>query len=203
MDYRFPYFGPLFLEMTAEDSLISRLLSAGKKNKTEDNLIRHRLAGEVDDEYSLNSLQWFKSEFENYYQTYMNVLFERMGDSAFKGRRPTGWEMEALWINYQKARDHNPLHNHSGDISFVIYLEIPDELVKEKELMDGKNTNAGPGVISFNYHNDEKFSMTVFSKLPEVGDIFMFPSWLKHSVMSFRSEVERVSVAGNITIQYE
>ena len=84
MDYRFPYFGPLFLEMTAEDSLISRLLSAGKKNKTEDNLIRHRLAGEVDDEYSLNSPQWFKSEFEKYYQTYMDVLFERMGAPAFK-----------------------------------------------------------------------------------------------------------------------
>lgn len=202
MKYVFPYFGPVFLEMKAEESLIKRLISVGKKNRKEENNVSHLLSGSFNNEYSMDNLDWFKSEFEEHYKTYMGALYERLGENAHKGKKPIGWELDALWINYQGAKDHNPTHNHSGDISFVIYLKIPDELVKEKESMEGK-TNYMPGSIAFDYQNDERFSITSYAKLPEEGDVFMFPSWLKHSVMSFNSDVERVSVAGNIYIKYD
>ena len=44
------------------------------------------------------------------------------------------------------------------------------------------------------------FGISGFSKLPVVGDILIFPAWLKHHVMAFQSDVERISVSGNITL---
>ena len=36
--------------------------------------------------------------------------------------------------------------------------------------------------------------------MPEVGDLVMFPAWLRHYVNDFKSEGERISVSGNITL---
>ena len=45
--------------------------------------------------------------------------------------------------------------------------------------------NEGPGMIHFEYGQHIDFSIGAFSKLPEVGDIFIFPAWLTHYVFSF------------------
>ena len=37
------------------------------------------------------------------------------------------------------------------------------------------------------------------SHFPEVGDLFIFPAWLKHYVAPFKADVERISVSGNIS----
>ena len=39
--------------------------------------------------------------------------------------------------------------------------------------------------------------------MPEVGDFFIFPSSLNHSVNNFQSEGERVSVSGNLKVSHE
>ena len=30
-----------------------------------------------------------------------------------------------LWVNFQKKHDFNPVHNHKGAVSFVIWMKIP------------------------------------------------------------------------------
>ena len=40
--------------------------------------------------------------------------------------------MEALWCNWQTAGDFNPPHDHGGDLTWVIYLKIPEELKSNK-----------------------------------------------------------------------
>ena len=42
--------------------------------------------------------------------------------------------MNRLWVNYQKKYEFNPLHDHSGMFSFVIWMKIPYEHDNEKEL---------------------------------------------------------------------
>ena len=37
--------------------------------------------------------------------------------------------------------------------------------------------------------------------MPEVGDLIIFPAWLQHHVNSFKADVERISVSGNLNWQ--
>ena len=65
------------------------------------------------------------------------------------------------------------------------------------------HNNLGPGMIEFDYGADLPFNISSFSYLPDVGDLFIFPAWLKHHVFAFKSDVERISVSGNINFKYK
>ena len=104
--------------------------------------------------------------------------------------------LASLWINYQKANEFNPPHDHDGKLSFVAYLQIPEELKKENAAYRGKS--CGPGGIQFIYGNGPRDCVTYMSFFPEENDIFIFPAWLKHWVAPFKSDCTRISVSGNI-----
>ena len=106
-----------------------------------------------------------------------------------------------MWVNYQRKLEYNPPHSHSGDLSFVIYLQVPNELVEERNESVGKRRNFGPGAICFEYgFHDAQFCISDGFRFPEVGELLIFPAWLKHYVFAFKSDVERVSVSGNIKL---
>ena len=69
--------------------------------------------------------------------------------------------------------------------------------------MAGVHNNDGPGKIVFEHGVDMPFSIGQFNRLPEVGDIIIFPAWLTHYVHAFKSDVERISVSGNINFTNE
>ena len=104
--------------------------------------------------------------------------------------------MSALWINYQKANEFNPPHDHDGKLSFVIYLQIPEELKKENKEYKGRS--CGPGGIQFLYGDGPRDAVTYMSYFPQERDMFIFPAWLKHWVSPFKSNCTRISVSGNI-----
>ena len=103
--------------------------------------------------------------------------------------------LSALWINHQKSNEYNPPHDHDGKLSFVIYLQIPEELKKEHETYKGKS--CGPGGIQFLYGNGPRDCVTYQTAFPEEGDMYIFPAWLKHWVAPFKSDCVRISVSGN------
>ena len=37
------------------------------------------------------------------------------------------------WVNFQKPGEFNPIHNHSGVVSGIIFIDIPDEISDERE----------------------------------------------------------------------
>ena len=104
--------------------------------------------------------------------------------------------MTALWINYQKQNDFNPPHDHDGKLSFVIYLQIPDELKKENANYKGKS--CGPGGIQFVYGDGPRDCVTYQSFMPEENDMYIFPAWLKHWVAPYKSDCILISVSGNV-----
>ena len=89
---------------------------------------------------------------------------------------------------------------HSGDLSFVIYLQVPKELKKEAADRAGEHNTSSPGSINFHHGLKMAFSITEFVKFPEVGDLFIFPASLQHWVYPFSSDVERISVSGNVVM---
>lgn len=100
------------------------------------------------------------------------------------------------WIVSQYKNEYNPWHTHSGDISAVIYLKIPDGMndFVEKELEDHYPSS---GMIQFMSGEKQSFRKDTINFIPEVGKLVIFPSWLKHSVFPFYVEGERRSMSFN------
>ena len=184
--------GPCVLRMKIVDDLKKLLLTEGKKN-TKD--FTTRLAGIIEKETGYD--EEAKAKVVPYLSNYLGVydqMYEKFINKKYE-KRPH-YVMSALWINYQKAGEFNPPHDHDGKLSFVIYLQIPEELKKEQT--DYKGKSCGPGGIQFVYGDGPRDCVTYQSFFPEEGDIFIFPAWLKHWVAPFKSDCVRISVSGNV-----
>ena len=114
------------------------------------------------------------------------------------------YQMVQWWVNYQKQGDFNPLHNHSGIYSFVIWLKIPTHWKDQEKLpiAHGVNSNEISNFV-FHYVNIlGRGSSYVYRMCPEVeGVMLFFPSSLSHIVYPFYNcDEDRVSVSGNIVL---
>jgi uncharacterized protein (TIGR02466 family) len=108
--------------------------------------------------------------------------------------------LTSLWINYMKNNEFNPSHTHSGDLSFVIYLKVPNDLKEENKKYIGTDP-CGPGGISFvNDLKSDKMIVSEVNIFPEERECYIFPSKLHHMVFPFKSNCERISVSGNINM---
>jgi|TARA_R100001086_G_scaffold44124_1_gene19495 hypothetical protein len=184
--------GPCVVKLKIQDHVRELLLQEGKKSKED---YRTKLAGILDHETGYGEES--KKKIIPYLSQYLGVYDQ--GYEKFKGKkydkRPE-YVVSALWCNFQRQHEFNPPHDHDGRLSFVIYLQIPDELKKEHKEYVGKS--CGPGGIQFVYGDGNRDAITYQSHFPEEGDMFIFPAWLKHWVAPFKSDVERISVSGNV-----
>ena len=183
--------GPCVLKLKIKEEFRKLLLKEGKNN-VED--YTSKLAGILDKETGYGELS--KNKALPYLSQYIGV-YEQAYNKWFNKPevKKSEYVLSALWINYQKPNDYNPPHDHDGAISFVIYLSIPDKLKKEHREYMGKS--CGPGGIQFIYGNGPRNCITYQSFMPEEGDMYIFPSWLKHWVAPYKSNCTRVSVSGN------
>jgi hypothetical protein len=107
-----------------------------------------------------------------------------------------------MWVNFQKKYEYNPLHNHNGMFSFVIWIKIPYNLEKEKENDIAKNSiyDGSIGNFSFIYKTETSIQMEFIPMEKKMeGYCTIFPAHLHHMVYPFyTSDEERVSISGNI-----
>ena len=193
--------GPHTIETQIDQEFADILLEKGNESRAKNLYHTKSLAGQIENEYYYEDFkEWFTPLFDPFISSYqMGAMNE--GLHIFK-KPVIGYEMISLWINYQQANEYNPPHNHGGDVSFVIYLQVPEEIVKENEETKHLHNNPGPGVICFDLGPDMPLSVTRVGKMPQVRDIFIFPAWLTHYVHAFKSDVERISVSGNLNFLY-
>ena len=184
--------GPCVVKVKITDEFKKLLLTEARKNKLD---YTDKLAGILDKEtgYSDESKTLIVPEISKYLGVY-DQMFEKFINKPYQ-KKPH-YIMTALWINYQKQNDFNPPHDHDGKLSFVIYLQIPDELKKENAAYKGKS--CGPGGIQFVYGDGPRDCVTYQSFMPEENDMYIFPAWLKHWVAPYKSDCIRISVSGNV-----
>jgi len=110
-----------------------------------------------------------------------------------------------LWVNFQKKGEFQPIHNHSGVFSFVIWMDIPYHSKDEGNLPTAKtsNKNHQGGNFSFVFSDGTRRSVGehVIEMSPEMnGYCCFFPSDLSHQVYPFyTSDKDRISISGNIS----
>ena len=118
-------------------------------------------------------------------------------------------ELSSFWANYQKKHEFNPIHNHTGLFSFVIWLKIPyehEEQCKLPFLKDMPEESKNPGEFQF-------FALDAFGKIKnygyrlgkeDEGRMLFFPSDLRHCVYPFyETDENRVSISGNLNFSYK
>ena len=119
--------------------------------------------------------------------------------------------IDAIWGNVQRSGEVNPPHAHTGMFSFVIFTKneltlekTTDNKFEKKIEYNALQYQPTLGHLVLNYGEEQFYSWDKYFIWPEVGDIIMFPSWLRHFVYPHYEEGKvRVSVAGNISVIQE
>ena len=102
------------------------------------------------------------------------------------------------WVVSQYAGDFNPVHIHDSQLSGVFFLKIPPGYEEEFRREDHYPS---VGCLEFLGSVPNTFSKHSYMAKPQIGDLYIFPSWLSHQVYPFRSEGERRSMAFNIHLR--
>jgi len=110
--------------------------------------------------------------------------------------------LHKFWVNFQNKHEFNPIHNHGGVLSFVIWMKIPTHYSEQHALPLSANSNCkAASNFCFTYsdvlgaHQDYHINMSDVQE----GWILVFPSQLRHMVYPFyECDEERVSISGNI-----
>ena len=189
LDYTIFHWGPLLFrtKIRPEDLKALRKLGNESNEVWSDNL-----AGIIKGEYKIDSPKYTKIitpylraygvAYKNWYAVNLNAI-----------------ETTSAWVNYMKEGESNPPHiHHNCHLSSVLVLDVPDKIKKEQKAWKG--TGDGPAALNFFIGNPQNFHANAFGFRPEIGDFFIFPWNLTHSVSSFRSKATRITVAANFKV---
>ena len=166
--------------------------------------INDRLAGNIDSSYEIyDKGGWFTEnvllECGIKYEKHYGNIWSKV---PITGSHP--FTLSSMWVNYQKQYEFNPLHDHTGVFSFVIWMQIPTDYEDQKQISIAKDSNVD--VVSnfvLNYHNTlGMIAQHVYAMSKEMeGTMLFFPSQLMHSVYPFfNCNKDRISISGNISI---
>lgn len=163
---------------------------------------RERLAGNISQSYQIEDKDnWFwKNVLED-----MVLSYESIFTPAFKttNYHSVPYCLLDFWANKSKETEFNPLHDHAGVYSFVIWMKIPTDYKEQHNLPHVRGTNSPcASDFTFVYHDILGKTRTrhyLLNKDSE-GTILFFPSQgMGHMVYPFyESKEERVTISGNI-----
>lgn len=185
--------GPCVLRSRISKEFHAALLSESETSRKNELNWQDKLAGIIKEEYQLRDKSMFIEPLGRFFAMYHHAFKQWTNLPDLPAPR---YQLRDLWVNFQKAGEFNPPHDHAGALSFVTYLRVPDELKQEFE--EYRGTSSGPGGITLLYGEGNKQAITMQQIFPAERDIIIFPAWLKHYVAPFRSDVTRISVAGNV-----
>ena len=116
------------------------------------------------------------------------------------------WNLNSLWVNFQKKHEFNPMHDHGGVYSFVIWMQIPTSYEEQRKLPICAESNADGNISNFAFtftNTLGRICQFVYNMEKDAeGYMVIFPSELKHEVFPFyENDGERISISGNVDIQ--
>lgn len=105
------------------------------------------------------------------------------------------------WVNINSKYSYNKQHIHGGDVvlSVVYYAKVP----KDSGTFYFKCPSSRMDKISYLGIDRDNFFATHREKLPEEGDVIVFPGWMEHGVNQSMSDEDRISYAFNCRVKHE
>jgi len=191
------------IEKSLSKDVLKKLNAYIKKNalkkynpKLAGNISKSFVIKDKDDWFFNNVLKINIHEYQARYRTRATVPLVLTKDCQYK--------LHDLWVNFQKKYEFNPIHNHSGVFSFVVWMKIPSSYKKECELPFVKNSNTKcPNTFQMLFINSlGNIGQLDYNLEPsDEGKMLFFSSKYSHCVYPFYlSNKERISISGNISL---
>ena len=195
--------------------IVSDLISITDKSINSNEDFGYALAGQVKNEKVLTKKDlghiwtWFEDEVSLYIKKILKDI-----DTRFRNKLASSKNLEidalieSMWTVSQIENEYNPVHYHTEiksfedispncQVSSVMYLKTPNKSSRKI-----KNKKSDPdGAIEFisQGFGTELQSLSIGSRRfkPVVGHLYIFPSWLLHTVYPFVGKGERRSISFN------
>ena len=207
MKFDFVYLGQTVLKYEVPLEIFVGLNDIYEKRKKELPKANKQLVGKIEDEVSLffdgppndkinphnflstDILQWFDSTFEHY------LAWNKIGEN----RR----HINSIWVNEMKAHEYNPIHIHQGKIftglSSVMIMKLPTntgiEYSAPEKPMNGRLQIIGAAA--------GQFAKTDYSPNSKIGDFYVFPYDMRHTVYPFNGTKEkRRTLVCNVDVEH-
>lgn len=196
------YWGPFVGIDKLSDEVCVELLRRANLAKDRNDNASSGLAGHFKTEY------YFTKDDKKYFveQTRLNWdnYIKKAREYYDKDIGENGLKLDSLWVNFMSPGDFNPVHTHTGDLSFVIFLDVPKELEIENEEEKNNDKFGGPAAITFMWgETSGNQCITQNTRLPKTGDFYIFPASTRHMVYPYKSNVNRISMSGNLMFRDE
>jgi len=184
------------------DSIPKNHINYLKKNIDFSKKANEKLAGCIREEYFYNN---WSEDFERFFieSSINHKNIQEYLKSIYMLSKNVPYYLKALWVNKQKKYEFNPIHNHTGALSFIVFLKIPYDL-KEEDKVFPKN-NATPSVTSRLTFLGNRLLGGIYQLVINVDKSFenkmlVFPASLYHMVYPFYTSNDyRITVSGNIS----
>jgi uncharacterized protein (TIGR02466 family) len=103
-------------------------------------------------------------------------------------------EIYNMWININPPHSYNHLHNHVGSVlSGVYYIDAREN---QGNIQFERTDNAECFIPEY-IDKVTYFTSTRATYAAKTGAMYIFPSWLKHSVEGNNTSTDRISIAFN------
>lgn len=202
-------FGPRILHAKMPKQFVDALNKQCDKileddNKREELDESHELVGHVAEELRCDIKDPELHAFGGFLGNLTRGLHDEfMKENHVRSDEKTAQEIliHSSWFVRSFEGDYNPTHIHTnGTFSCVAYLKVP-EGISHKNSRNVKEKYATEGYIDFIFGSSSVVTPGNLCCMPIVGDIFIFPAHLFHTVYPFFGEGERRSFSANISLQ--
>jgi len=103
------------------------------------------------------------------------------------------------WLNLNLPDTHHSRHEHFGCfMGGVLWLAVPEKS-GDFNIFDPVGVRAqNTTQYLFARNGNTAYNTSIYTVIPQVGKMIMFPSWLQHQVEANESNEDRISIAFNI-----
>jgi len=193
-------FGPAIAKVKMPEKIINTLNDHVDKIVNNEELSKKfdtgkNLAGNVKQELSLSKEMSDESGWSSFLSNATRAWIK-----FCIGKNIKEFHIYNSWIVRQFSNEYNPVHMHSGHISGAGFLKVPSTF-GETFQKDKKNLNGKLVLI----HGSKSFLCnSKYEIIPEVGDFYIFPHYLMHTVYPFKdTNDERRSISFNAKVDDE
>ena len=193
-------FGPSIVKIKMSNEMVEQI------NKYVDSVIKDeqkikkldegdKLIGKVQQEFLMEVEFMKKIKWADFLATSVSSWAQEELNKEIKH-----FELIKSGVVRQFKNDYNPVHWHTGDISGVGYLKVPSYLGNTSQ--PDKKTNEN-GKLQLLFGSPNLFSKSTYLVKPELGDFYLFPNYLMHTVYPFSgTDEERRSVSFNAKVLF-
>ena len=143
---------------------------------------------------------------------YMKKFYEiQSTDLDIENQQERIPQINNMWSVHSFEGDYNTIHTHGCKtvmgISIVAWTKVPKQIRDLPEMGSLKNASGSKdGFLEFvvgdnDVRDGEQLKFSGYTSIkPEVGVMYIFPSWVQHLVWPFFGEGERRSISANVNM---